>query len=116
MPGRCRTSRRASRAWMRKISRVFSKPRNNSADGIRKRQGWFLNPTSMRFCTFVLAITGVAWAGGCTETPTRDAFHSATLVFEGRVEKGEPVGGYTLHSHELDLQQPLTGAPAVVTF
>jgi len=70
----------------------------------------------MRFCTFVLAITGVAWAGGCTETPTRDAFHSATLVFEGRVEKVEPVGGYTLHSHELDLQQPLTGAPAVVTF
>jgi hypothetical protein len=83
-----------------------------------KRWRWFLNPSCMRLCTFLFVISSVAFAGGCVETPQRDAFHSAVLVFEGRVEKVEQVGGYTLSqpAQKMEIDRVLTGAPAVITF
>jgi hypothetical protein len=74
----------------------------------------------MRFCTIFFALSTIAWAGDCAETPQRDAFCSAVLVFEGRVLKVEPVGGYSFprsdKSDKIEIKQSLAGSPALVTF
>lgn len=57
-----------------------------------------------------------AFAGDCAETPAREALHQAALVFEGRVEKIEPLDYPVAGSDRLTVHQPLAGSPAIVTF
>ncbi len=65
------------------------------------------------FCAFSVS----ALANECIELPQRDAFKRAAIVFSGRVERVEPVTRREGDpAAKVQLERPLDGSPAVVTF